>query len=95
HYLRGRASGEIIALFRQGLRDGRRVAETYELRGSLLAVESALEMAQPGELLLLQADVVDETVDFVRNYIAALPPRALSAELESAPWTATAVPVLI
>ncbi|MBX7166865.1 MAG: cyanophycin synthetase, partial [Pirellulales bacterium] len=51
HYLRGRASGEIIALFRQGLRDGRRVAETYELRGSLLAVESALEMAQPGELL--------------------------------------------
>jgi hypothetical protein len=33
-------------------------------------MEHALSTVQPGELLLLQADEVDESVDFIRRYLA-------------------------
>ncbi|MBX3411144.1 MAG: cyanophycin synthetase [Pirellulales bacterium] len=69
HYTRGRADGEIIKLLRQGMQAGGRVTEVFEIRGSLMAVEGALEMTRAGDLLLIQADVIDETVDFVRNYL--------------------------
>lgn len=69
HYTRGRADGEIINLLRQGMTRGGRVSETFEIRGSLMAVEGALEMTRAGDLLLIQADVIDETVDFVRSYV--------------------------
>jgi cyanophycin synthetase len=73
HYLRGRAEGAIISLFRQGLSTASRVGETLDVRGSLKAVEKALSLVQPGELLVIQADVIDETVDFVRRYLEANP----------------------
>jgi cyanophycin synthetase len=72
HYVRGRKAGEITALFRQGVREGRRVQEIQEIQGALKAVETALRGARPGELLLVQADEIDETVTFMRNYLAAL-----------------------
>jgi len=72
HYTRGRADGEIIALFRKGLASGARVKEIEEVRGAVAAVEAALRSAQPGELLLVQADTIDETVDFVRRYLDSL-----------------------
>jgi len=40
-----------------------------EVKGAVKAVEAALKMLAPGDLLLLQADVIDETVDFVRGYL--------------------------
>lgn len=70
-YKRGRADGEIIALFRQGLTRGGRVADVAEFDGALKAVEAALESAQPGDLLLVQADRVDETVEFIKQYTEA------------------------
>lgn len=70
HYTRGRADGEIIGLLRRGLAVGGRVSEIFEIRGSLIAVEGALDMTRPGDLLLIQADVIDETVDFVKRYVA-------------------------
>jgi cyanophycin synthetase len=69
HYLRGRAEGEIIRLFRQGVDVGRRVREVIEIRGAIKAVEAALRKVQPGELLLIQADVIDETVEFIKRYL--------------------------
>jgi cyanophycin synthetase len=71
HYTRGRKPGEIMALFRRGLTAGRRVGEIQEVCGAVKAMRTALESARPGELLLIQADVIDETVDFMRNYLAA------------------------
>jgi cyanophycin synthetase len=71
HYLRGRPEGEIIALFRRGLAAGSRVAEVREFRGALKSVEAALRSARPGDLILIQADVIDETLDFVRRYLAS------------------------
>lgn len=66
HYQRGRRPGEIMALFRSGLAQGERVEEIWQQQGSVKAVELALDSAQPGDLLLLQADVVDETIGFLK-----------------------------
>jgi cyanophycin synthetase len=74
HYLRGRADGEIMALFRRGLVTAPRTAEVLEIRGALKAVEQALERVRPGELLLIQADVIDETVEFIKRYVASRVP---------------------
>lgn len=71
HYLRGRADGEIMGLFRRGLSGGGRVRSVREFRGSLKAVEAALKALRAGDLLLLQADKVDETLDFVKAYLAS------------------------
>jgi isoaspartyl peptidase/L-asparaginase-like protein (Ntn-hydrolase superfamily)/UDP-N-acetylmuramyl tripeptide synthase len=71
HYLRGRKPGEIIRLFRQGVEMGARAREIEELRGAVPAMEHALATVRPGELLLLQADEVDESVEFIRRYLAS------------------------
>jgi cyanophycin synthetase len=71
HYVRGRQQGEIMALFRKGLEAGGRVKEVLEVRGAIKALETAIRQARPGDLMLLQADEIDETVTYVRNYLAS------------------------
>jgi cyanophycin synthetase len=71
HYTRGRKPGEIMALFGQGLALGSRVEEVCEIQGAVKAMESALAAVRPGELLLMQADEIDESVAFMRRYLAA------------------------
>jgi cyanophycin synthetase len=70
HYRRGRAPGEIIALFRQGLSRGSRTGQVDDVEGAINAVQAALAALQAGDLLLVQADVIDETVAFLRRYLA-------------------------
>jgi cyanophycin synthetase len=71
HYLRGRKEGEIMGLFRRGLNSGSRVEEIEEVRGAVKAIEAGLAAVKPGELLLIQADEIDETMQFVERCIAA------------------------
>jgi cyanophycin synthetase len=87
HYTRGRADGEIIGLFRQGLAQGQRVKQIEEVRGAVASVEHALNTARPGELMLIQADAIDETVECVRRYVSNL---AAQAE-EAAPNVTTVI----
>ena len=70
HYLRGRADGEIMSLFRQGLDAGQRVSDVQEFRGNINAIESALKDVRAGELLVVQADKIDETMNFLSRYLA-------------------------
>lgn len=72
HYLRGRAQGEIMGLFRKGLESATRAKEIIEITGATKAAEAALTTTQPGELVLLQADAIDETVQWLRGYLEAL-----------------------
>jgi len=72
-YKRGRADGEIMQLLRTGLAGGTRVKEITGFQGANRAVEVALESIRPGDLLLLQADVIEDTLVFVRNYLANHP----------------------
>jgi cyanophycin synthetase len=66
--IRGRKAGEIFRLFRQGLAGGGRVREVQEVTGNVRAAEVALDSVQPGELVLIQVDVIDETINLVRRY---------------------------
>lgn len=74
-YLRGRSAGEISTLFRQGIEaPGHRAKEIHEVQGWRKAAALALEGLKPGELVLVQADVVDESVAFIREVLASSTP---------------------
>ncbi len=67
--IRGRAPGEINSLFRKGLTGRCRVKHIEEVDGAIQALEYALERARPGELLLIQVDLVDETMALMHRYL--------------------------
>ncbi|GIW86859.1 MAG: cyanophycin synthetase [Isosphaeraceae bacterium] len=67
-YMRGRKPGEIIALFRRGLAGAPRAKRIFEFQGGLNAARAALEAVRPGDLLLIQADLIEETVAMVRAF---------------------------
>lgn len=72
HTIRGRQLGEIAQLVRRGLASGQRVRVVDEIDDTIEAMEFALDNVHSGELLLLQADAIDETMDFVRDYLDRL-----------------------
>ncbi len=72
HYRRGRADGEIMGLLRKGLASATRTKEILEVVGANKAAEVTLTAARPGELVLLQADTIDETVQWLKGYLEAL-----------------------
>ncbi len=72
HYRRGRTEGEIVGLFRKGLESASRTNEIVEVVGATKACETALSSTQPGELVLLQADAIDETMQWLRGYLDAI-----------------------
>lgn len=67
---RGRADGEVIALMRQGLAKPTRAKEILELRGEIKSIKSALSELRPGELLIIQADQIEESLRFVQQWAA-------------------------
>jgi len=72
HYLRGRRKGETLELFRRGITsagDAARVAAVTENVGALEAVHAGLDMLKPGDVLLLQADQVDETARWFDEWL--------------------------
>ncbi len=70
HYVRGRKEGEIMGLLRQGLAGAKRTAEIVEIRGAIAAVEKALFGARAGELVMIQADQIDETANYLKHFLA-------------------------
>jgi cyanophycin synthetase len=64
---RGRKPGEIAALLRKGLSRGRRVREIEVIDGAVRAAQIALESARPADLVFIQLDRVDETIELVRH----------------------------
>jgi cyanophycin synthetase len=68
-YLRGRKPGEISSIFKRGMDSGKRVKEVYDFVGWEKAVEHALTLIKAGELMLLQADTIDETVQYLQRAI--------------------------
>ncbi len=64
-----RGEGETLALLRQGLAQGRRVAETIEIRGEFAAVDLALQSLIPGEVVVIGPESIEETLAYVRYKI--------------------------
>jgi len=65
-YVRGREPGEIMRLIAQGLQRAPRTQRVESIFGHLKCVDLALASAQPGDLVMIQADTADETVQHLR-----------------------------
>lgn len=59
---RGRADGEVMALLREGLAGASRTTRIDEIRGEFVAIDTALERLQPGDLCLILVDQVQEAL---------------------------------
>ena len=68
---RGREDGEVLALLRQGLEGARRTSRVDEIRGEFVAIDTALERLQPGDLCLVLVDQVEEALAHLAGRIAA------------------------
>jgi cyanophycin synthetase len=76
--IRGRAAGEITRLMKQGLATGGRVTDIQgEVQNWTSAVNTALRLIQPGDLLLVQADVIDEAMRYSAANLAGEPVKTL------------------
>lgn len=71
---RGREDGEVIRLMRQGLARGKRLRPEgiLETRGEMIAIEMMLRRMHPGDLVLIQADQVEEAITFVQQLLPKL-----------------------
>ena len=67
---RGRADGEVLALLREGLTHASRTTHTEEIRGELLAIDTALSRLQSGDLCLVLIDRIDEALAHIAQRVA-------------------------
>lgn len=77
HYMRGRQKGEIITLFRKGMRGTSRVSQIIEIYGATDAMDEGLKFLRPDELVIIQADVVDETIAHLKEFLSQHAPSTL------------------
>jgi len=70
-YVRGRPSGQIMELLAKGLENSPRTKRVESILGHLKCVDLALESALPGDLVMIQADTADETVQHLRAKLDA------------------------
>jgi cyanophycin synthetase len=70
-YVRGRESGEIMKLLATGLTNASRTRRVESILGHLKSVDLALASAQAGDLVMIQADTADETVQYLKEKYGA------------------------
>ena len=77
---RGRKDGEICRLMREGFRRGTRLKpeNIIETRGEMVAIEMTLRRMRPGDLVLIQADQVEEAIVFVQQLLPKLASEQMS-----------------
>jgi len=68
---RGRSDGEVIALLREGLVGAKRTSRTVEVYGEFLAIDTAMDQLQSGELCLILVDQVEEAMAHIAAKVAA------------------------
>ena len=66
---RGRTEGEVVALLRQGLADAGRTTHIDEIKGEFVAIDTALQRLQPGDLSLILIDQVDEALAHIAKRV--------------------------
>ena len=59
---RGRKDGEVIALLREGLANASRTTSSTEIFGEFLAIDTAMDKLQEGDLCLILVDQVEEAI---------------------------------
>ena len=66
---RGREDGEVIGLLREGLGNATRTTRIDEIRGEFLAIDTALDRLEPGDLCLVLVDQVEEALAYLSRRI--------------------------
>ena len=54
--------GDVLALLREGLAKAQRAQKVDEIRGEFVAIDTALDRLQPGDLCLVLVDQVEEAL---------------------------------
>ncbi|WP_295990194.1 cyanophycin synthetase [Rugamonas sp.] len=67
---RGRVDGEVVALLRSGLHGAPRTTRIDEIYGEFLAIDTALDRLQDGDLALILVDQVEEALAHIAKRIA-------------------------
>lgn len=67
NYVRGRKPGEIMELIAKGLKGASRAKRIEYVQGHLKAVDLMLETIRPGDLVVIQADKAEETVQHLKK----------------------------
>ena len=62
---RGRSDGEVMALLREGLGNAKKATQRSEIYGEFLAIDTAMDSLQPGELCLILVDQVEEAMAYI------------------------------
>ncbi len=68
---RGRQTGEVIALLREGLAGAARTRESSEIYGEFLAIDAGMDKLKDGELCLILVDQVEEAMAYIASKVAA------------------------
>ncbi len=68
---RGRQTGEVIALLRQGLAQAPRTRHCEEIYGEFLAIDAGMDKLKEGELCLILVDQVEEAMAYIAAKVAA------------------------
>jgi len=68
---RGRNDGEVLALLREGLANAKRTKQQSEVFGEFLAIDTAMDKLQSGELCLVLVDQVEEAMAHIAAKVAA------------------------
>lgn len=68
---RGREDGEVLALLREGLVGAERTSQVEEIHGEFLAIDTALQKLEKGDLCLILIDQVDEALAHIRQRVDA------------------------
>ena len=58
-----------MALLRQGLADAGRTTHIDEIKGEFVAIDTALQRLQPGDLSLILIDQVDEALAHIAKRV--------------------------
>ncbi len=66
---RGREDGEVIGLLREGLANASRTKQIDAITGEFIAIDTALQRLQPGDLCLILIDQVDEALAHIQTRI--------------------------
>ncbi|MDP3809557.1 MAG: cyanophycin synthetase [Hydrogenophaga sp.] len=64
---RGRTEGEVTGLLRQGLEGATRTRRIDTIQGEFVAIDTALERLQPGDLCLVLIDQVEAALRYLRE----------------------------
>ncbi len=69
---RGRVDGEVLALLRQGLEGAQRTRHIHEIYGEFLAIDSAMDKLEKGDLCLILIDQVEEALAHITHKVKAM-----------------------